>query len=157
MNKKTKRRVPLALKLNRLIVAIIFFVAVGLMLISYFVHGRQVDRFYYDLTERAALTVRQNIDPDSVSTLWKAVNTDEFRNLREKAVAANDEQMIIDWMETKPSSYGELTWQILLKDFSISEALKSLMKRSVITLITPMSLQRSTTVYTDGCAHPVPR
>ena len=116
MNKKTRRRVPLALKLNRLIVSIIFFVAVGLMLISYFVHGRQVDRFYYDLTERAALTVRQNVDPDSVSTLWKAVNTDEFRNLREKAVAANDEQMIIDWMETKPSSYGEAAENFSLWD-----------------------------------------
>ena len=82
MNKKTKRRVPLALKLNRLIVAIIFFVAVGLMLISYFVHGRQVDRFYYDLTERAALTVRQNIDPDSVSTLWKAVKFQDIFEMK---------------------------------------------------------------------------
>jgi sigma-B regulation protein RsbU (phosphoserine phosphatase) len=95
------RRISLRAKLNILIVIIILAVSAGLMITGYSAYCRKVDEFCFDRCKEAAVTVSRS-DGVLVEDLWNAINTDEFRQVREKAVAQNDEEVIREWMRSKP-------------------------------------------------------
>ncbi|MBR6088299.1 MAG: hypothetical protein IKP86_00100, partial [Anaerolineaceae bacterium] len=40
-----------------------------------------------------------------MENFWNQINTEEYRNVRAEAIAAEDEDMIINWMLTKPSGF----------------------------------------------------
>ena len=100
---KTKKRVSLSAKMNLLIVSIILTVSVGLVLISSHFYSRKVTEYYFTQAELAAQAARDQILPDFAENLWNGVNTDEFRRVREEAVAAGDESLIMTWMRSRPS------------------------------------------------------
>ena len=102
----SKRRVTLVVKLNLLIISAVLIVSVGLLTISYYVQARQVDRFCFSLTERAALTAAKKINPDFVALLWEEINTAEFSRVREDALAAQNPELLSAWMKNRPSVYG---------------------------------------------------
>ncbi len=54
---KRNKRWGLGTKLNILLIACILLTSVGLMLITYQVHSRKVDSFYFEQAERAAFEV----------------------------------------------------------------------------------------------------
>ena len=98
-------RIGLRTKLNFILIACILLVSVGLMMITYRVYCRKVDSFHFDQARRAvnAAAVDYSVCP-YVAHLWDTINTDEFRAVRERAVAAKDEGIIRDWMREKPSA-----------------------------------------------------
>ena len=105
-----EHRIGLRTKLDIIITACILVVSVGLLLITYRVYCRKVDSFYYDQAQRAVSAAA--VDYTSfqyVEHLWDMINTDEFRAVRERAVAANDEQIIRDWMlQVRSADYDVL-------------------------------------------------
>lgn len=102
------RRVGLGTRLNIMLIACILLISSGLLLITYRVYCRKVDSFYIAQAENAVKAAAEDFTAyDYVAYLWKMINTDEFRALRQKAVAANDPQIIKEWMLSQPSADSE--------------------------------------------------
>ena len=100
--KRQPRRRSMQLKLNALVIGNILAVALGLMAISYYVFCQRVDDKYYSSLDRAAVACANNIAPEVIKFFWDSVNTDEFREVRDRAEKADNEQIIKDWLESKP-------------------------------------------------------
>lgn len=99
------RRVGLSTKLNILLVVCLLLIASGLVAITYSVYCRKVDSVYLTQAERALEDVLYNHVPwDYTANLRRMIDTDEFRKVRARAVASNDEQIIKDWMLEQPSN-----------------------------------------------------
>ena len=77
-------------KLNVLVIGNILAVALGLMAISYYIFCQRVDDKYNASLERAAEACANNIDAEELEFFWKAIDTDEFREVHERAVKAGD-------------------------------------------------------------------
>ena len=107
MPKKKERRFSLSLKLNLLIVAMILITSVGLVISSYYVHSRQIKRIYYSQTELAAKRMSELIMPEESASFWDAINNDEFRSLRARALAEKNSELIREWMDQQPSFFGD--------------------------------------------------
>ena len=101
--KRTPRRRSIQFKLNVLVIGNILAIALGLMLISYYFFCQRVDERFEGQIQRAAEACAENVFPGMIRNLWNEVNTDEFRALRERAEATDDETLIRSWMDSRPS------------------------------------------------------
>ncbi|MBQ3701564.1 MAG: SpoIIE family protein phosphatase [Oscillospiraceae bacterium] len=99
MNKR--RRISLGTKLNVLIVCIILAVSAVLMITSYSAYCRKVDEFCYGRCEEAAVTASKS-GSSLIEDIRNAIDTDAFRQVREQAIAKNEEEIIREWMRSKP-------------------------------------------------------
>ena len=109
---RRQRRLGLGRKLNIMLIVCILLISAGLVLITYRVYCRKVDSFYINQARRAVIAVSEDYSSYRyVEHLWDMIDTDEFREVRERAVAANDENIIRDWMTAKPSADYELLMQ----------------------------------------------
>ena len=99
---KKKRRLGLQAKLNILLIVSILLISVGLLLITYRVYCKKVNEFYYAQAERAARSYTDNVPYQYFTHLIKMTDTDEFRELRARALAADDAEIIKDWMRRQP-------------------------------------------------------
>ena len=104
------RRFSLRFKLNLVIVNTVLFSSLSVLILAFYTHSRQIDRFFMEDAERAALNISQFIntheEPNFIlNHFWNEINTNEFRSLREQAVQKNDPTLIEDWLKSKPS-YG---------------------------------------------------
>ena len=103
--KRQPRRRSIQLKLNVLVIGSILAVAIGLTIISYYFFCQRVDKEYDSSLERAAEACANNVAPQLVMYFWEAVNTEEFRTIREHAAEAGDEKIIQDWLKSKTGWY----------------------------------------------------
>ena len=92
-------------KLNALIIGNILAVAVGLMLISYYIFCQRVDDKYNNQIQHAAVACARNVNPGQLTHFWSEINTPEFWELRDRAVAADDEELIRSWLQSRPGYY----------------------------------------------------
>ena len=99
--RKRKGWVSLTVKLNVLVLVISLALAGGLSAIAYQVNRIRVDDLMMQTTAQDAATVAAFMDGDFLRELMQAVRTDEFAQLREKALAAEDEEMIRTWLQEK--------------------------------------------------------
>lgn len=99
MNKR--RRISLGTKLNVLIICIILAVSAVLMITSYSAYCRKVDEFCYGRCEEAAVTASKS-GSSLIEDIRNAIDTDAFRQVREQAIAKNEEEIIREWMRSKP-------------------------------------------------------
>ena len=104
--KRQPRRRSMQMKLNILVIGNILAVAVGLMAISYYIFCQRVDDNYYASLARAAEACSNNIDAEELNYFWETVNTDTFREVHDRAVEENDEQIIKDWLQNRPGWYS---------------------------------------------------
>ena len=104
--KRQPRRRTMQMKLNVLVIGNILAVAVGLMAISYYIFCQRVDDNYNTSMERAAEACANNIEIEELEFFWKAIDTDSFRKIHELAVKANDEEIIREWMRSRPGWYS---------------------------------------------------
>lgn len=105
---KTKHHLSLSVKLNLFIIAVILLVSAGLVWISYRVYSDKINSIYVQQVERAARAGRADILPEYVEHFWNMINTDDFRQMRSAAIAANDENMVREWMLSKPSLFQDV-------------------------------------------------
>ena len=101
--KSAKRRIPLTLKMNSLIVAAILLVSAGLVFGAYQVYCQRVDNLYDERIADALRADQLSVLPVYSSYFWSVINTDEFREVRQRAVEADDPAILADWMRSKPS------------------------------------------------------
>lgn len=99
------RKTSIQLKLNALVIVGILLVALGLMGISYYTFCQRVDRQHEASLRKAAEACSNNVDADMIAYFWNAVNTEEFRTLHDRAAAEKNEQLIEDWLKSKPGLY----------------------------------------------------
>ncbi len=92
-------KLSLRTKLNILIVIVILAVSLALMFTGYRAYCRKIDAFLFERCEEAAIAVSDN-GSRLTQHLWDAINTDEFRQVRQRAVAENDEEIIREWMQS---------------------------------------------------------
>ena len=94
------KHISLRTKLNILLILLILAVSSALMFTGYRAYCRKVDAFCFARCKEAASAASHS---GSILTgrLWKAINTDEFRQLREQALAENDEEIIREWLISK--------------------------------------------------------
>ncbi len=98
-NEQKRRRISIGLKLNILVITSILIVSIGLIVISYTIYSNEVESLYFDKVERAASAVSEGyVSFDDIQYLWETFNTDEFREVRQRAIEADDDEIIKDWM-----------------------------------------------------------
>lgn len=134
----SKKRISLSVKLNLLIISIIILVSGGLVLISYRVYSSKISEYFFEQLNNAAQAAKSEIIPDIVEHFWDEINTDDFRKVREEAIAEDDEDIILNWMISRPSllnlylsedkpddinPYAEIDELYELNDSSINDSL----------------------------------
>ena len=98
------RRIGLGIKLNLMLIVCILVIALGFLWITYKIYCYKVDNFYYAKAEHIVFdAANYHLPYNFTSYLRKMTDTDEFREVRARAVEANDEQIIRDWMLEQPS------------------------------------------------------
>ena len=100
MGQKNKR-IGLSIKLNAIIVISILLVSIGLLFISYYKYCEKVDSLYYDKAERASVAISESyVAFDTILHLWNTFSSEEFRSVRERAIAEDNDKIIEDWMKS---------------------------------------------------------
>ena len=107
---KPKRRVSLAVKLNIMIVAMLLIMAYGLVAILYRVQCDNIDEIYSRNAEQYAKLALDVVPPEDIALLIKTVETDEFKAARERAINAEDEGILRDWLAQQPDSEYITVW-----------------------------------------------
>ena len=97
-------RFGLRARLNIILIVGILLISLGLMQITYVVYRQKVDSVFLKQAESAARDAASgtHIGFQLASHMRKMVDTDEYREVRARAVAANDAQIIEDWMRAQP-------------------------------------------------------
>ena len=109
-NRKAKRfRFTLRVKMNLLIAAGILVTSLCLLLVSYQTHSRQVNQLYLEEARRAARNLVEITDPQVVDWFRQGIDTDEFRDVRERAAAAGDPEIIENWLKSQPGFYRDVS------------------------------------------------
>lgn len=106
MEKKAPRR-PLSVKLIVLPIAIILALSSVLLITANRVNTECVTSLYYSFSKKTLENVADEYNANAVEYLWKMIDTDEFRKIQQKAIEADDESIIKDWMLSKPNQYGQ--------------------------------------------------
>ena len=99
-------RISLSTRLNILIISIILAISLGLMMTSYRSYSRKVEEFCYARTEEAAAIVSRS-GGALMEDFRNVISSDEFRQVRKRAVAENDEEIIREWLKSKPRTDTE--------------------------------------------------
>lgn len=105
--KKQKRRISLSFKIHIIVIALVIVHSVLLVSICYRAYCNKVDDYSFSRTEHAAQILTYT-SPEPIENLWQQINTDEFRQIREDAIDADDETIIANWMREKPGVYADL-------------------------------------------------
>ena len=82
-------------------ILIILLLMVGLVTITYRSQDKELHAKYYLAASNAAETTAENISVDAIKGLMKVVRTEEFENVRTRAVMEKDPQIIVDWLSTQ--------------------------------------------------------
>lgn len=82
-------------------ILIILLLMVGLVTITYRSQDKELHAKYYLAASNAAETTAENISVDAIKSLLKVVRTEEFENVRTRAVMEKDPQIIVDWLSTQ--------------------------------------------------------
>ena len=100
---RKSHRFGMGAKLNLMLIAGILLISLGLLLITYTVYKQKVDSIYFKQAEVAARDLAiEHFPYQLTSYLRERIDSDEFREVRARATAANDERIIEDWMRAQP-------------------------------------------------------
>ena len=98
----------LTARIGKLIIALLIITITIIMIGTTIASFRQMSRIYNDRTMQVAKQVSEVLNGDDMSFLLSCVDNDEYREIREQAAEAEDEQLIIGYLEEKYGS-GETT------------------------------------------------
>lgn len=84
--------------LNGLLVIIVLIVALALAGWAYHENSERVNGYYKETAVRVAAAVAAFVDGDKTEALLNAVKSDEFHEKREAAIAADNDQIMADWL-----------------------------------------------------------
>ena len=99
-NKRTKLTARIANLIIMVLVITIMIILIGTMIASFY----QTSMVYNEKTMQIAQQISGVLDGDDISFLLSCVDSEEYREVRDRAEAAEDEQLIVDYMAEKYGS-----------------------------------------------------
>ena len=102
-----EKRRKLNVELIKFLIGSMLVVGVLMLLGSSLVNNRQYRKLYNDKALEIAKTVSDKVNGDFIEELCKEIDTEEFEQIQKEAVAADDEQPIIDWLKEKGKLGGQ--------------------------------------------------
>ena len=113
MNKKDsaaageyRQGLSLSVKLYILIVVIIVTVSAALIFTGYSVFCQRIDEEYYGRSTRAVSAASEFLMTDSLDHFWQATRSEAYLQAKQKAVAADDQEILLQWMREQPGFSG---------------------------------------------------
>lgn len=88
-------------RLYRFIIVVVLVIAAGSIVVSYLYNARQIEYIYKDITIANAKNFASTLDGDYLKELRETLESDEYRAVFDKAVAAEDESMIQTYLQSK--------------------------------------------------------
>lgn len=104
-----RRRIPLSLKLNILIIGMILLVSSGLVAISYQTYCKKIDSIYFEQIERLARLCSSDVSGEFVDMLVDVVMTEEFQTVRAQAEEKQDPSVLLSWLKEQSCKYESAT------------------------------------------------
>ena len=112
-----KKRRTIGIKINIFLVLMILLVAAVTTIISYFINSSQVDQHFSDINLSICRTVLNLTDKDFISTMAEKVQTEEYRQLYDKAVEEEDDTAIIEWLKKEGLYDQYMSTLKMMEDF----------------------------------------
>ena len=106
MEKKSMRS-SLAWKLNVVIITAVLVAVMGLILASGNIYTLTIQNVFSAEADKILNRVMLNMDPEEIWNLKRAVETDEYRALREEATEKNDVRILQTWLRHQPSLFTD--------------------------------------------------
>ena len=100
---KESRKKSLRVKLNLMIIGIILMVSAGLHTICYHVYNNKAYEECEKRAVKAASLGSQSAYSEELSFFWDAIRSEEYQEVRRRAIEENDESILIDWLKARPS------------------------------------------------------
>lgn len=104
---KWNGRVSLALKLNILIIAAVLITTLGLITVSAHAYTRTIRTVYTDEAVELMNRILGHMDPDEIANLWAEIDSDEYREVHERAVEKDDVRILQTWLRSRPSLFAD--------------------------------------------------
>jgi len=105
---KRSHGLSVSVKIYILIIAIILTVSAALVFTGYRTYSKNVDEAYYNRTRNAVSAGADFIPVDFLNHFWLAVQSEEFRRVKEEAIEVNDEEILVQWMRRQPGLYSDI-------------------------------------------------
>ena len=106
-DRNVKKSIPLrkslSVQLSAIAILLAAAVAAATLLISNHIYTVKINKHYYEKAEQAAETGAFYIEPDVLRYIRDIVTTEEFREVRDRAEAAKDETILLEWMQSVPA------------------------------------------------------
>ena len=96
-----KVRFTLESKLYVFITAVVLFVAIGVVILSYKINATQLERFDKRITKDSAKNYATLVDVEYLSKLKSVVLSDEYQKLREQAEEQENDELVISYLKDK--------------------------------------------------------
>ena len=96
--RKHNKRTSIGRRVYGFIAVAVFLAAFGASMIAYLIHAGQIDEYYKNLSLNTAINFASFVDGDYLKSLYETATTDEYMKLRDEAEAADDEDMIRDYL-----------------------------------------------------------
>ena len=101
MVKPMKKRRTIGIRINVFLVLMIILMAAVATILSYFINASQVDAHFSKLDSSIAKTMINLVDTDFIATLSTEIQTEEYREMYDKAVEEEDADAIYNWLKEK--------------------------------------------------------
>jgi diguanylate cyclase (GGDEF)-like protein len=96
-----KKRFSIGEKMYLFVILTVFAAAFGTAMITYVINVGKIDRYFKSLAMNSATNFSTFVDVDYLSQLVDVVSTDDFQQLRDKAEAEDNEELIEDYLKQK--------------------------------------------------------
>ena len=103
-----RQGLSLSVKIYILIIVVIVTVSAALVFTGYSIFCRRVDEEYYSRGTRSVSAASEFVETGFLNHFWKATQSEAYLQVKQKAVAAGDQEILLQWMREQPGLYGSL-------------------------------------------------
>ena len=104
-----RQGLSLSVKIYILIILSIVTVSVALLYTCYSTFSDNVDKAYQNRTGKAAIAGSAFIPSDVLEHFWQTIRSEEYLRTKKEAVAAGDEEILLQWMRSRPGFISEIS------------------------------------------------
>jgi len=101
-----RQGLSLSVKIYILIVVVIVTVSAALIFTGYSVFCRKIDEEYYSRSTRAVSAASEFLTTNFLEHFWQATRSEGYLHAKQKAVAAGDQEILLQWMREQPGLYS---------------------------------------------------
>lgn len=102
-----RQGLSLSVKIYILIIVIIVTVSVALVFTGYRVFCQKIDEEYYSRGSRAVSAASEFLTTDFLNHFWQAAQSEDYLQVKQKAIAAGDQGILLQWMRKQRPMRGK--------------------------------------------------